>query len=69
VIAFRIAGPEGTVLKHETEIDRTQAQAFRAVGKKQRNAPWAAGRYEGSAILIREGDAVSEMSATLTVRP
>ncbi len=55
VILFRLTGPEGDVLTERSVIEKVQAQAFRAVGRRLKTAEWPAGRYQGEAILQRHG--------------
>lgn len=67
--AIRLAldGPDGTVISQEIELERTQAQSFRAIGKKRRAARWPAGRYTGSATLLRGSETVETQTLTLTL--
>ena len=68
VLRLRLAGPEGTVIEKEVEMDKPQAQSFRAIGKKRRTTPWAPGQYEGTATLLRDGAVIDERRSTLTIR-
>lgn len=70
-IALSIAGPKGETVIDETVIlDRTQAQGFRAVGRKARGgAPWPTGVYRLTARLIRDGATLETLSGTAMVAP
>ncbi|THD84968.1 M23 family metallopeptidase [Aliigemmobacter aestuarii] len=55
-LRLTITGPEGEVISETVPLDRTQAQAFRAVGKRLRGpSGWPVGDYTGEAVLIRAG--------------
>ncbi|MDJ0628013.1 MAG: M23 family metallopeptidase [Rhodobacter sp.] len=68
-IAFDIDGPRRDFLVQETELTKTQAQLFRAVGRKRKTAPWADGVYSGTATLIRDGAEIDRISAQVSVAP
>ena len=66
-ILFRLTGPDGDVLTERTVLEKTQAQAFRAVGRKLKIAKWPAGRYQGEAILQRRGVELGREQVEITV--
>ena len=66
-LRFVITGPDGTVLEESITLDRQQAQGFRAVGKRLRAPNWAAGGYEGTITLIRDGQPIDQMKTTVTL--
>tara|TARA_R110000787_G_scaffold35118_8_gene90478 strand:+ start:1671 stop:2627 length:957 start_codon:yes stop_codon:yes gene_type:complete len=68
VMSLKLSGPEGVVVQSDVELTRTQAQSFRAVGKKLRDDRWPAGTYHGSATLLRKGEVVEHQSMTLSLR-
>jgi hypothetical protein len=66
-LRLSISGPQGEVLTEIIPLERTQAQAFRAVGKRLRGPDaWPSGDYRGTATLIRGNDEID--SAEVTVR-
>lgn len=68
VIHLSLRGPQDTIIERDTQIERTQAQSFRAIGKKRGHAPrWPAGEYTGAATLLRAGDVIDSRSLTLTL--
>jgi len=67
VISLKLSGPEGVVAQSNVVLTRTQAQSFRAVGKKLRDDRWPAGTYHGSATLLRKGEVVEHQSMTLSL--
>jgi len=64
---LEIIGPAGKVLRELVPLDRTQAQVFRAAGKRSATG-WPPGAYSGTAALVRDGVAVDRQSVALTVR-
>jgi len=69
VVALAIAGPDGPILTREAVLERDQAQAYRAIGRPRGDAPWPAGRYTGTARLIRDGDVIDTRRVTAEVGP
>ncbi|NNE51238.1 MAG: M23 family metallopeptidase [Sulfitobacter sp.] len=67
VFDLRIKGPEGPFIDQRVTVKRTQAQAYRAVGKRRRSAPWPAGQYEGTAALVRDGEVINSLRTTVIV--
>ena len=67
VLQLQITGPDGTVVAEDVTLDRTQAQSFRALGKRLGAALWPSGRYTGTAILLRDGAEVDRASLTLAL--
>ncbi|WP_426032777.1 M23 family metallopeptidase [Cypionkella sp. TWP1-2-1b2] len=66
-ILFRLTGPEGDILTDRSVIEKTQAQAFRAVGRKLKTAAWPSGRYQGEAVLQRGGVELGREQIEITV--
>jgi len=52
---LRITGPGGEFLSQSIELDKDQAQFFRATGKRLTRARWPAGTYTGT-VTLRRGD-------------
>ncbi|MES2432603.1 MAG: M23 family metallopeptidase [Pseudomonadota bacterium] len=66
-ILFRLTGPEGDILTERTVIEKQQAQAFRAVGRKLKTAAWPAGQYQAEAVLQRDGVELGRQQIEITV--
>ncbi len=67
VVQLEIRAPAGTVFhRHEIEISRTQAQLFRASGRRI-STELAPGRYSGTATLLRDGSVLSQRSGTVRI--
>lgn len=61
-VQITIEGPAGQIIAHEEVLTRTQAQFFRAAGRRAPAEGWRPGPYRGSVALIRGG-------ATIAIRP
>lgn len=66
-ILFRLTGPEGDILTERSVIEKAQAQAFRAVGRRLKAAQWPAGRYQAQAILQRGGAELGRQQIEIAV--
>ena len=62
-----IDGPKGNVIDNRGAMDKTQAQAFRAAGKKRPAGGWPAGRYTGTVTLMRDGATIGRMVRAFSV--
>ncbi len=63
-----LAGPDGAVLDETTALDRTQAQAFRASGKRLTADQWPPGSYTATVTLIRDGSEIDTATLMLTLQ-
>jgi hypothetical protein len=66
VMTFRVIGPEGPFLDETVTLDRTQAQGFRAVGKRNRGA-LAAGDWQAVITLGRDGRVIDTTQTAIRV--
>ncbi|KMW56088.1 Peptidase, M23/M37 family [Candidatus Rhodobacter oscarellae] len=67
VLAVAITGPGGMFLEQELTIDRTQARAFRAVGRKLNASTRQPGTYNATLRLLRDGQLLDTISARTQV--
>jgi Peptidase family M23 len=67
VVVFDISGPDGRIMADRVTLERTQAQLFRAVGKKGEG--WPPGTYSGVTTLVRDGVDVDRQDISLTIAP
>lgn len=67
VLLLDLTGPEGRLVADRIALDRTQAQSFRAIGKRLRGAEWPAGEYAGRATLTRKGAEIDSREIRLTL--
>ncbi|MBY6201213.1 M23 family metallopeptidase [Maritalea mobilis] len=69
-LLFRIFGPDGTAIhENRVELDRTQAQLFRASGRRPPAEGWPAGAYAGEVTLVRGTEILHHRRVTIPVRP
>ncbi len=68
IVNLSITGPEGMIVSDDVRLTKAQAQAFRAIGKKNRGIDWASGAYEGTVTLIRGVRIISQKTTNLTIR-
>lgn len=68
ILQLEMTGPAGQVIADEIKLSKTQAKAFRAIGKRRSSALWPAGRYTGTAVLLRDGAPVDRMTAEISLR-
>ena len=66
-LRISIVGPEGEVIDQSFALEKAQARAFRAIGKKSRKG-WPAGTYVGTATLQRTGKVISTLTRTIELR-
>ncbi|MEP1792967.1 M23 family metallopeptidase [Parasphingorhabdus sp.] len=67
VIRIFMNGPEGTIAERDIKLDRSQAQSFRAVGKKLTGDRWPVGDYTGNATLLRDGKIIDDRALAFTL--
>ncbi|WP_318246713.1 M23 family metallopeptidase [Pseudooceanicola marinus] len=65
-LSLVIHAPDGPFSRQDITLDRTQAQLFRAHGKRLR-APLAPGLYTGRATLIRDGKVLSQTTSQVQI--
>ncbi|PLL14127.1 peptidase M24 [Tabrizicola sp. TH137] len=67
-LTLAITGPMGEVFRQTITLDRTQAVAFRAGGKRAPPGGWPAGDYTGEAVLLRDGVELGRQSAAISLQ-
>ncbi|KIC15636.1 M23 family metallopeptidase [Leisingera sp. ANG-DT] len=68
-LELSVTGPGGELVSHSEALERTQAQLFRAAGRRLRGGQWPAGTYTGTARLMRDGTEVDRFSRTMVIPP
>lgn len=68
VMEMKIHGPMGEFLLQRIELDKNQAQFFRATGKRLTKARWPAGHYTGTVILRRGAHILGERHLEMDIR-
>lgn len=64
VIDIAVSGPDGGIITQQAELDRDQAQFFRAAGRRTPPGGWPAGRYEGTVSMLRDGREIARRSVS-----
>ncbi|MEO9685265.1 MAG: M23 family metallopeptidase [Tateyamaria sp.] len=64
---LRIDGPDGEFMNQTVEIEKNQAQFFRAIGKRH-TADWAKGTYRGTVTLKRGTLTISSEQGSVQIR-
>ncbi len=67
VLELRITGPQGVVFENSETLERTQAQMFRAGGKRTPQSGWPVGDYSGEVTLLRGGVAIDRDNTVVSV--
>jgi len=68
VLRFEVEGPDGAFLNQTVMLERDQARAFRAVGRRRGASEWALGRYSAAISLIRNGAPIDKIQANVELR-
>ena len=66
---FTLNGPQGQILQEPVALDKTQAQMFRAIGKRLKTATWPEGTYQGRVTLTRDGVEIDSVAAQVSIFP
>jgi hypothetical protein len=67
VVAFALDGPAGPVHRDEAVLERTQAQLFRASGRRAPPGGWPEGSYRARIALVRDGIEIESRLVEVTV--
>ncbi|MBO9474476.1 M23 family metallopeptidase [Shimia sp. R10_1] len=66
-MVFKITGPQGEVFNDTVILERTQAQYFRAGGRRTPQGGWLKGTYQGEIQLKRDGAVLGQSATTLLI--
>tara|TARA_R110000787_G_scaffold11420_5_gene37842 strand:+ start:2193 stop:3161 length:969 start_codon:yes stop_codon:yes gene_type:complete len=66
IINLSITGPDGMIIVDDVTLTKTQAQAFRAIGKKTRTG-WSTGAYSATVTMIRGPQVISQRSTDIVI--
>ncbi len=67
IISLQIIGPKGKILDTEVELDKDQAQFFRATGRRLKTNRWPAGDYTGTVRLMRGDDELGQQQVRMYI--
>ena len=62
-----IDGPTGRLFDQSVDLEKAQAQFFRAGGKRRTTTRWPAGRYHGTIRHLRDGQEIDRITTTTRV--
>ncbi|MBW6419073.1 M23 family metallopeptidase [Celeribacter sp. PS-C1] len=68
VLRLSIFGPEGEVISQDAELDRSQAQLFRAIGKRNPGT-WPTGGYSATVQMLRDGTVIDQRETRFQIAP
>jgi murein DD-endopeptidase MepM/ murein hydrolase activator NlpD len=68
-IALSITGPQGKVISESLPVEKTQALAFRAIGRKLKTEGWPLGSYQAAVALVRNNTELDQRQITIQVGP
>ena len=66
-LTLSITGPQGEVISQTIPVDRSQALAFRAIGKRLPPGGWPAGNYSGEVVMMRGAEELGREPIALTI--
>ena len=68
VVVVTITAPDGTLIfQQDNTIDRAQALAFRAMGRRVPPDGWVAGPYEGTVRILRNGEEIGRRQSRVAL--
>lgn len=68
VLRLSIFGPEGEVISQDAELDKSQAQLFRAIGKRNPGS-WPVGGYSATVQMLRDGTMIDQRETRFQIAP
>ena len=60
VMHLRLGGPDGVIVDQKITLEKTQAQIFRAVGKRRPTNTWPAGAYRARVTISRSSEVIAD---------
>ena len=67
ILRLSITGPDGMIVASDVTLTKSQAQAFRAIGKKRRGKAWPTGEYLGDVTMLRGTQVISRQTTSITI--
>ncbi|NCO87574.1 MAG: M23 family metallopeptidase [Rhodobacterales bacterium] len=68
-VQITIDGPQGRILDHRETLERTQAQLYRAAGRRIPAGGWPAGVYTGKVQLLRNDAILANRQISFEMSP
>ncbi len=67
ILELLINGPKGEVIRHKARLEKSQAQFFRAAGKRNKGAGWPVGSYIGVVKLMRGSVELGQSNVSIQI--
>lgn len=67
LLTIQMIGPAGEVFTHDETLERTQARAFRAFGKRTPAAGWPSGTYTLTVTQTRDADTLDTITQSFEI--
>ena len=68
-LTLSITSPQGEVIRQTIPVERTQAIAFRAIGKRTPPGGWPAGDYSAEVVMMRGATELGRETVKLIIGP
>ena len=68
VMTLTLTGPFGQIVSNDAVLEKTQAQFFRAAGRRLKADRWPPGAYTGTATLTRGGVSLGSRTVTFDLK-
>jgi hypothetical protein len=66
-LLFTLTGPEGTIFAERSVLEKPQALAFRAVGRKLKTSGWPTGIYQAQVKMMRGDQELARKSVEISI--
>lgn len=66
-LQFTLTGPEGVIFTERSVLEKPQALAFRAVGRKLKTASWPAGTYQAQVKMMRGDQELGRKTVVISI--
>jgi len=67
VMRLEVSGPQGMVFAQDVILEKTQAQVYRASGRRLTESQWKSGTYTGTVDLLRNGMSISRKTISIRI--
>lgn len=68
VMIIEITGPKGNLIRQKIQMQKHQAQFFRAAGKRNKGAGWPKGQYSGTITILRNSLEQDSQTIQMTIK-
>lgn len=68
ILELLIDGPNGEIIHHQARLKKSQAQFYRAAGKRNKGTGWPVGNYTGIVRLLRDDVELGQSSVSVQIK-